>query len=508
MYENSVLVAGAGPTGLTMAIEMRRMGIPVRIFDMAEQPAQWSQALVVQARTLEQFERYGIADTFVQQGRKLSSAELFSDGKKIVSFGFDRVPGRYPFALFIPQSETERLLLEHLRLLGGDVERGVELVSFVDDANGVTAQLRHKDGRVESAAARWLVGSDGAHSVVRRTMGVAFEGDTVGLNFSLADLELQGPGGTKDELRVHLLHGDVIFMARLTETVHRVIVVSHAEQGKSIADIQLSTDYFQRALDRFKIDVKVMGSTWMTPFHINQRKAAQYRVGHAFLAGDASHIHSPVAGQGMNTGIQDAANLAWKIAAVANGANADLLSSYDEERGKVGDALLRTTSRGLSAVTSDNPIFEAIRDRVVPLAMGIPQVQSAAAGFVSETAIHYRHSSIVNDCGGDGELRAGDRMPNPDIGEGRRLLDGLRDGRHLVISVGVETELREHVPQANQLAFTSSESGHNPELVRILGRGGEIVAVRPDGYVGFRGGLSDVKKLNAYAELTGISSRD
>jgi hypothetical protein len=300
----------------------------------------------------------------------------------------------------------------------------------------------------------------------------------------------------------------VIFMARLTETVHRVIVVSHSEQGKSTADIQLTTDYFQRALDRFNIDVKATGSTWMTPFHINQRKAAQYRVGHAFLAGDASHIHSPVAGQGMNTGIQDAANLAWKIAAVANGANTDLLSSYDEERGKVGDALLRTTSRGLSAATSDNPIVEAIRDRVAPLAMGIPQVQSAAAGFISETAIHYRHSSIVMDRGGDGQVRAGDRMPNPDIGESSRLLDGLRDGRHLVISVGVDTELREHVPQANQLVFSSSEVGRNPELAWILGRGGEIVAVRPDGYVGFRGGLSDLKDLDAYARLAGMSSRE
>lgn len=570
--DHSVLIAGAGPTGLAMAIELKRLGLPVRIIDPAERPAQYSQALVVQARTLEQFERYGIADEAVARGRKLLRGSLVSEGKTIVSFDLNRIPGRYPFVLFLPQNETERLLTEHLRSLGCEIERGTALLSFENTKQGVTAQLRHKSGGTQAVPARWLVGCDGAHSVVRRGLDVAFEGDTVGLDFFLGDFELSGPDVPGDELSIHLHHGDVVFVGRLNDKLARVIVVLHRQPGAPPVNRQPAIGDFQAALDRVGARISVLSAVWMTPFHINQRKAARYRVDSAFLAGDASHVHSPVAGQGMNTGIQDAANLAWKLAGVADGASDQLLDTYDEERGAVGEALLKATSRGLSAVTSTNMLFEHLRDFLAPAITSMEPVQHLLTGFVSETAIEYRGSSIVADYGGEGSLRAGDRVPNPDVefagGKFGRLLDPLKSGRALALVIGVEDvrKIRARVPRADVVELRSAEAilgteveahpgsmsheaaGYHaassefpsaaaaaaaamfsaagaartfgpapevspvtsvalltPEVESLLGSENRVIVIRPDGYLGFRGSIDDLARLDDYARLTGLA---
>lgn len=176
-----------------MAIELERQGIPFRIVDKSTRPAQWSQALVVHARTLEQFERYGIAEKAVQRGRALKHAAVISEGKTIVSFPFDKIPGHYPFLLFLPQSDTEALLIEHLESLGKRIERGVEVVDIAEKGDAVEIQLRHADGGSEMISADWVVGCDGAHSAVREGLRIPFSGVAVGLNFFLGDLELEGP---------------------------------------------------------------------------------------------------------------------------------------------------------------------------------------------------------------------------------------------------------------------------------------------------------------------------
>src|ERR1700690_2395957 len=227
--DHAVLIVGAGPTGLAMALELTRMGLPVRLIDKSDHPAQNSQALVVQARTLQQFERYGIAHEAVARGRKLIRATAFSEGKKIVTFELDRIRSRYAYVLFLPQSDTECLLAEHLRSLGGEIERGTELLSFENNEGGVTAQLRHHSGVTQSVSARWLIGCDGAHSAVRKGMNVPFDGDTVGLDFLLGDFELSGADVPGDELLVHLHHGDVVFVGRLSDKLHRVIAAVPTE---------------------------------------------------------------------------------------------------------------------------------------------------------------------------------------------------------------------------------------------------------------------------------------
>ncbi len=465
MSTTEALIIGAGPTGLAMAIELSRQGIPYRLVEKNDHPAQYSQALVVQARSLEQFERYGIADRAVAAGREAKHAMLFSEQKQIADVKLDKIPGRYPYVLFLPQSDTERILAEHLESLGGRVERGVTVEKIEMSPDGVRASTPG-----EPIEARWLIGCDGAHSIVRQALNVPFPGDTVGFAFDLGDVKLEGPNVPGDELRVYLHRGDVVFLARLKDDVFRVI---SAERGRSAAETgrQPTEADFQTAIDRcVGPGIRVASAEWMTPFRVNQRKVEHYRVGNAFLAGDASHIHSPVGGQGMNTGLQDAANLGWKLAAVRNGAPERLLDSYDEERGGVGKALLKATSRGLAAATLENPIAEMMRDAVVALGTRMEFVRGLLAGFVSETAINYKKSSIV--------VNAGERVPNPDVADGR-LLDPLRDGRSLVLAIDtpelgdlpqpVSARDGEDVSERRRTAVVDRAAGW---LYRVQGSGG------------------------------------
>ncbi len=444
MSSSSILIVGAGPTGMTAAIELKRAGLDVRIIDKSGQMAAYSQALVVQARTLEQFQRYRIADEAVARGRQLHGVRFYSDGKKIVSISLEDLASRYPFLLFLPQSETESLLNEHMERLGVTTERGVELESLAQDSHGVHAGLRHPDGRLENTRVRWLIGCDGAHSTVREKTGTPFQGGGVGLSFFLGDLELEGPDAPQDDLTIHVRRGDVIFMGRLSDKLVRMIVALHSEQQKD-EHRQLTTADFQQAVDQVGVRVNVRSVAWTSPFRVNDRKARAYRIGHIFLAGDASHIHSPVGGQGMNTGIQDVANLAWKMEAVMRGAHPCLLDSYEEERGDVGKALLRFTERGLKMATITNPLIEGVRDLLAPLISNMKPVQRALIGFIAETAIEYRSSSIVWDHGGDGDLRAGDRLPDLTLqnpGDKTTLLGDWTEPRHLALVInGSDAEI-------------------------------------------------------------------
>ncbi len=510
MRQDALLIVGAGPTGMTAAIEARRMGLDVRIVDRSDHMARWSQALVVQARTLEQFQRYGLAEEVVRCGRKLTGGHLWSEGKQIASVRLDKVPSRYPYALFIPQTETEAILNAHMESLGVQTERQVELVHLEQTDGAVRARLRHADGREEEVEPRWLLGCDGSHSTVRDQLGIPFEGKAIALNFILGDMVLDGPEAPGNEIEVHFHRGDLVFMGRLNDRVTRVIMGTHGMQD-TFKGRELTPADFQGVADRCGVRVTIHGADWMTPFNVNDRQAKHYRVGRVFLAGDASHIHSPVGGQGMNTGIQDAANLVWKLAAVGRGADESLLDSYEEERGEVGRALLQFTERVLQVGTASERWVESLRDLLVPLITRLNVVQEKAGGFVSQTAIQYRRSSAVVDAGGNGTLRAGDRMPDLTLrnAEGERgLLADWTEPVHLLVLVnasdGEASAVRSGLFQVQVTQVSEAELSDDGR--HQLGLGKKLLIVRPDGYVGYRGPV-DSEELARYARREGLQSR-
>jgi len=502
------LVIGAGPTGMTAAIELKRLGMDVRIIDKGSHIARHSQALVVQARTLEQWQRYGIAEKAVERGRKLTEVKFWSNSKNLVSFELSAIPSRYPYVLFLPQTETEALLNEMMESLGVFTERGTELIAFIQKADGVLARIRHPDGSEEDTAARWLIGCDGARSMVRKTAGITFEGGGVGISFFLADLVLEGPDVPENELALHLHKGDVILLGRLSDKITRLIAAVHSKQDSHTLR-ELTIKDIQDAIDGAGVQVKVLSSEWMTPFRVNDLQAKHYRSDNVYLAGDASHIHSPVGGQGMNTGIQDIANLAWKLAAVEAGAPESLLDSYEEERAEVGRALLSFTERGLKMATTSNPVLEAARDLLIPHLTQLHAVQKRLLAFISELSINYRSSSIVSDLGGDGSLRAGDRMPdlaiNQLIGQ-RSLLADWTQAEHLAVILNcTDSEIYELTPRLEgvpQVMLNGSQL--DEEGLRLLGNDAKLLLVRPDGYVGFRGPVVRAAELEGYMQMVGL----
>ena len=325
-----VLVVGAGPVGLTMAAELARYGVGVRIVDKAAQRTDKSKAMVLWSRTLELIDRMGCGAAFVDAGLKARGANIIAGATTIAHVGFEGLETPHPYALMLPQSDTERLLEQHLNALGVEVERQVELTRFVADEDAATAFLRRPDGREEKLDVDWMIGCDGAHSVVRHGLGVEFEGDTLVTGWILADLHLAGGAAPPDEIEIYWHADGVLLMFPIAPGRYRVIAdVGDVKAGEHPSEPTL--EEVQALIDRRGPGgIKATAPVWLSPFRINERKVADYRAGRVFLAGDAAHIHSPAGGQGMNTGMQDAFNLAWKLALVCRGlANPEpLLSSY------------------------------------------------------------------------------------------------------------------------------------------------------------------------------------
>jgi 2-polyprenyl-6-methoxyphenol hydroxylase-like FAD-dependent oxidoreductase len=503
---NGVLIVGAGPTGLVLALWLTRLGVPVRIIDTAAEPGTTSRALAVQARTLELYAQIGLAAQVVERGRRVPAVSLWASGKHRARAVFGELGkglSPYPFALIFPQDEHERLLVEQLARLGIEVERRCELLSFEEAAGSVIARLKKSDGTAEVLETTYIAGCDGAHSTVRGALGIGFEGGTYDHTFYVADV--QGSGAVMNgELQVALDTTDFLAVFPLKDDGH-VRLVGTLRDGAGDSGRKLSwNDVSKRALEWLPIEVERVN--WFSTYRVHHRVADHFRKGRAFLLGDAAHVHSPVGGQGMNTGIGDAINLSWKLAAVLLGrARESILDSYEPERIAFARRLVHTTDRGFTAVTSSSAFARFVRLKLAPLMVPflfkIPAVRRLMFRTVSQTGVNYRHSSL--SAGAAGAIHGGDRLP-------WAAADGGEDNFAPLTSLDWQVHVYGDAPAA--LAAACAERrlplrvfAWRPQMKKIGLRPGALFLVRPDGYVALADARGDAAALHSYLDARNLT---
>ncbi|HZN73383.1 MAG TPA: FAD-dependent monooxygenase, partial [Micromonosporaceae bacterium] len=418
-----VLVVGAGPTGLTLAAELSAHGVRPRLVDRAHDRVHESRALAIQPRTLEVLAGLGITGQLVEHGNRAVQLRIHAGRREtaVPLFDFGLSDTAYPYLLFLSQAETERILGDHLATAGITVERGVQLVGLQTGADEMSAVLRHDDGRDERIPCQYVVGCDGAHSTVRTAAGIGFEGSSYPQTFVLADAEADGidPGAA----HAFLSERGMLFFFPLGTPASWRLLVMRSPADPTPPDVRVDLDEVQALADTYtQGTVRLHDPVWMTNFRLHHRAATAYRAGRVFLAGDAAHIHSPAGAQGMNTGIQDAVNLAWKLAHTLRGlVNHAVVDTYQPERAPVGATVLRFTDRAFTIATSTNPLIRFARTRIapalIPLMLRPRTVRGYAFRTVSQLAISYRGSPLsVNGPGSPGRgPKAGDRLPDVPI---------------------------------------------------------------------------------------------
>jgi 2-polyprenyl-6-methoxyphenol hydroxylase-like FAD-dependent oxidoreductase len=504
-----VLIIGAGPTGLVLALWLTHLKVPVRLIDRAAEPGTTSRALAVQARTLEFYGQIDLARTVIDRGHRVRAVNLWVAGKRRASamlgdLGAALSP--YPFALVFPQEEHERLLIEQLAALGVVVERGYELASFEESGSEVRARLKRPDGGYESVEAAYIAGCDGAHSAVRTTLDIGFGGGTYDRLFYVADV--QAAGAVVDG-NIHVALDTTDFLAifaRRQEGAVRLVGTVRDEATRASPEQLSWEDVSRRVMGWLPIEVGRVN--WFSTYRVHHRVAEQFRRGRAFLLGDAAHIHSPVGGQGMNTGIGDAVNLAWKLAAVLQErAPESILDSYEPERIAFARRLVRTTDRAFSLVTSSSWSARFLRLEVFPwlvsLLFPLRAMRRLLFRTVSQTAVNYRGSPLSE--GRAGAVRGGDRLPWVPLAEDVDNFAPLASLGWQVHVYGEPSPDIESLCRERGLplhAFPSGPALHASGLERDA-----VYLVRPDGYVGLAKPRREAAALGAYLDSRGISTR-
>ncbi len=467
-----ILVVGAGPVGLTAALMLARHGTPVRIIDRSAGPTDLSKALVVWQRTMQTLAPVLPWTVFAEEHPILQQAQLTLGNGHSVRIDLPSGEEEAPACVMVPQSDTERVLLHRLHELGVTVERNTELTAFERDDAGVTCSITGPRGR-ERVRTPWLVACDGAHSLARKGLGLSFPGETVSTRWLLADMEIEADVPPDfHHLEIHLADG-VTALFPLNAGRWRLIAQRGTggpegdTGGLTIADVQ-------SALDRHpEIGWKVSTLHWTSDFGINERQVDRYVHGRVLLAGDAAHVHSPAGGQGMNTGMQDAANLAWKVALVERGAAApELLTTYDAERHPVGATVVKESGRMLRAGLATG-VLGFTRDHVAKAAMSVAAVRRQLVRFLTEEAINYRKGPLADGTGHRQAARSGDHW-------------GLAAGAQAEL-VLLGTAAHDDVPDTfggpHGFPLTVTRVAGDQRLAKALGRQNGAVLVRPDGVV-------------------------
>jgi 2-polyprenyl-6-methoxyphenol hydroxylase-like FAD-dependent oxidoreductase len=499
-----VLIVGAGPTGLVLALWLTRLGVRVRIVDQAAQPGTTSRALAVQARTLELYRQIGLAAAVVDRGRNVLALNLWVSGKQVAhavlgAMGAGISP--FPYALVYPQDEHEQLLIDRLADAGVKVERETTFLGFEEKPGHAVARLRLPDGASQPCEASYVAGCDGAHSTVREALAIGFPGGTYEHVFYVADVEASGEI-RNGEIHVGLDSTDFLAVFPLKHDGHwRLVGTVRDELEKRHEDLSWD-DVSQRVIKWMRIDVANVN--WFSTYHVHHRVAERFRQGRSFLLGDAAHIHSPVGGQGMNTGIGDAVNLAWKLAAVlGERADASLLDSYEAERIAFARRLVATTDRAFTGVTSGSAMARLVRLRLVPLFLPLlfrlRPVRRFMFRTVSQTAVNYRGSSLSE--GRTGTVRGGDRLPwiepeSPGTGaDNFTALDSIDWQVHVYGEASADIRAA-----CTQRKLPLHVFAWRPAMRRTGLRRDAVYLVRPDGYIALADATSNAKALTGYLD--------
>jgi 2-polyprenyl-6-methoxyphenol hydroxylase-like FAD-dependent oxidoreductase len=484
--DTDVLIVGAGPTGLVLALWLTRLGVRVRIIDKRAALEATSRAVGVQARTLELYSQIGLADEVVERGRKALAANLWATGKNMARFCFDDMGGGlspYPYALVFPQDEHEGLLIERLAKLGVKIERRTELLGFEETGGRVVARLKHSDDAPELCEAAYIAGCDGAHSTVRETLKIGFAGGTYAHFFYVADVMASG-GAMNGEIHVALDKTDFLVVFPLKGEQRARLIGTMREDAEHQKENLGWNDVSKRVIDGLCINVEHVN--WFSTFRVHHRVADHFRRGRAFLLGDAAHIHSPVGGQGMNTGIGDAVNLAWKLAAVLQArAQPPLLDSYEPERMTFAWRLVATTDRVFTGVTSTAMIDRRVRLNIVPVVMPFlfkfKSVRHFMFSTISQAAVNYRGSDL--SVGRAGGVRGGDRLPwvKPDSG---------RPGDNFAPLTSLDWQVHVYGDAAPEIHYVCDQRKFplhvfpwRREMARTGLKRNAVYLLRPDGYV-------------------------
>ncbi|QGJ70353.1 Pentachlorophenol monooxygenase [Planctomycetales bacterium 10988] len=510
----TVLVVGAGPTGLTAAIELARRGIPVRIIEKRLKPSTLSKAFAVHARTLELLDLVGIADEMVKRGYTAPGID-FSDHAehplKARMYGLDT---RYPFLLILPQAKTEQFLERRLNREGIEVERGRELKHFIERDHHFSATIESHEGETETIDSEYIIGADGSHSTVRQILDIPFPGSKYSWTAFLGDCLIEGyqAGGGLEQ---HSNERGLALTVSFEDGWHRIVTIDWQHQDDPRTD-ELTLEDLQDSLSSIiGKPVQLREPRWLARWGADLRLAERYRSGRVFLAGDATHTHSPAGGQGMNTGIQDAFNLAWKIALVAKGtAPESLLKTYEEERRPIGKQVLRLSNFLLHLLLIRNRPLRTARQLLLRMLIPFRFVQNRLATNLSGLGIEYPQES--------GGIMAGRRMPDMQFMTSEnqivRLYDLLRfPGYTLLIyleprevkkmeqhldrlaelvddSLQVHILLSEGMPQLHSLPAEMLIDYRGDFDRKLNSKSGRVLFIRPDSYVAFD-----------HPKLTGIS---
>jgi 3-(3-hydroxy-phenyl)propionate hydroxylase len=519
------LVVGAGPVGLSTGVALASQGLRVRVIDSGTSPVKESRAIGIQPRTIEVFEMQGFADEFLRLGHRIHGVTIYGEkGKPRGHLTFDLLPSRYPFLITLAQSETERILGAHLEKLGVTIERETSLRSFEQSDREVCAHLARSNGAEDEVYCHWLIGCDGAHSTVREALGLEFAGKTFDLRFLLADVHAES---SLSDYEAHIFaRGQGLFaLFPLGNGRHRLVADNPPDQFRSEKTPSLE-EWQEVVNERASVSMLLTDSEWTSFFRVNSRMVKNLRKGRVFVLGDAAHIHSPALAQGMNTGIQDAWNLAWKLALVQKGlVQPHFLDSFEDERMPVERRVLGMTDFTQTVITTPHRVNRVLRDALLPVA-GLKVFQKKASETVTEIAIGYRKSPVVENHRLPNGPHAGDRAPDATVldsaqGHETSLLSFFGKNHVLLMLPGRELQSQDIFEQVilyvrhryDDLVRAYVVLNKEVEPVRVeanvlLDAKGELAnrygttpafyLVRPDGYIAFRSPVAQAGLLRAY----------